>query len=162
MEHFDTFDRLIICNTKGKGERTMITTYERPEMDLAVLTQGKSREGKHHLSWRQRKVRPNIEDVICHLLDGAALKDALIFVDKIRAGGMKIKWTSVNTWSVTLKRKYVCEIKIEKDSWSVSYTSENANTNVNYIPYSPSRMRCKYEALKAVIAGTQRAYQASY
>ena len=139
----------------------MEMNIERENVMMAAEILRRNGEGRH-LSWRQKKVRPRIENVMCHLLDGAALKDALTFVEKIRTNGMKIKWTSVNTWRVTFKRKHVCDIIIDKGSWSVNYVSEYICSRESYIPYSPSRMRCKLEALKNVVLGTQPAYQASY
>ena len=140
----------------------MIVEFERQNIEVMAHEMLRRSKEERHSRWRQKKVRPRFEDVVCHLLDGVALKDALIFVEKIRAGGMKVKWTAFNTWKVTLNRKLVCEIKIENDTWSVNYVSGHVNTRNTYIPYSPSRMKCKFEALKDVVFGTQKAYQASF
>ena len=106
---------------------------------LVSLAPGLIEETKH-TSPEQVSARPNIDDVVCHLLEGNALKDALVFIDNIRANRMKIRWSSVNVWSVHYKHKHVCDIRLEKGSWNVSQISEHINTQEDYFPNSSERM----------------------
>ena len=87
----------------------------------------KNTETKHHHN-RQTDTRPKIDDAVCHFLDGDALKDALIFIDRIRDSKMKIKWSSVNEWSVYKGFKHICDIKIAKGKWSVNYVKGPAKS----------------------------------
>ena len=93
-----------------------------------------------HLSAEQVIARPEIDDVVCHLLEGDALKDALIFIDNIRANRMKIRWSSVNVWSVYHKHTHVCDIRLEKGSWSASQVSDQYNARVYYFSDSSECM----------------------
>jgi len=118
---------------------------------LLDLAPGYTEETKH-TSTEQVSARPNIDDVVCHLLDGDALKDALVFIDNLRANKMKIRWSSVNVWSVHYKHKHVCDIRLEKGSWSVSQISEHINTQEDYFLYSAERMILLSHALEDSIA----------
>jgi len=114
---------------------------------LLNLAPGYTEETKH-TSPEQVSARPDIDDVVCHVLEGNALKDALVFIDNIRANRMKIRWSSVNVWSVHYKHKHVCDIRLEKGSWSVSQINEHINTQEDYFPNNSERMILLSRALK--------------
>ena len=118
-------------------------------------------EETKHTSPEQVSARPDIDDVICHLLEGNALKDALVFIDNIRANRMKIRWSSVNIWSVHYRHKHVCDIRLEKGSWSVSQISERINTRVDYFPNNSERMIWLSRALKDSITEDQQLLKVS-
>ena len=127
---------------------------------LLDLAPGYTEETKH-TSPEQVSARPDIDDVVCHLLEGNALKDALVFIDNIRANRMKIKWSSVNVWSVHYKHKHVCDIRLEKGSWSVSKISEQINTQGEYFPNNSERMIWMSRALRDSITENQRPLKVS-
>ena len=158
MEQIHAFDRLIICNTKG--ERTMLMTCERERTVLAVQELNRSKEGRH-LSWKQRRYRPRFEDVVSFLLDEDAAKSALIFVERLRADGMKVNWTAVNTWKVTYKREHVCNINIENGTWTVNYANRAMSPQQGYVPYCESSIKRLCDTMKSIVTGTHKAYQAS-
>ena len=118
-------------------------------------------EETKHKGPEQVSARPNIDDVICHILEGNALKDALAFIDNIRANRMKIRWSSVNVWSVSYKRRHVCDIRLEKGSWSVSQISENINTREAYFPYNSERMIWLIRAQKDSVSEDQQLLKVS-
>jgi len=75
--------------------------------------------GLSQLAFEQENRKPAIDNVICQYLDGNMLKNALNFIDYVRAAKMKIKWSAVNVWSVNYKGKHVLDIIVKNDSWSV-------------------------------------------
>jgi len=79
--------------------------------------------------FEQQDAKPMIDDVICHYLDGNTLKDALSFIDYVRASKMKIKWTAANVWSVRYKGKHVLDIIVSADSWKVRLVYNHVTTN---------------------------------
>ena len=127
---------------------------------LLSLAPGLIEETKY-TSPEQVSARPDIDDVVCHLLEGNALKDALVFIDNIRASKMKIRWSSVNVWSVHYKHKHVCDIRLEKGSWSVSQISEQINTYEDYFPYNAERMIWLSRALRDSIKEDKRLLKVS-
>ena len=114
-----------------------------------------------YLSTEQVNARPEIDDVVCHLLEGDALKDALIFIDNVRANRMKIRWSSVNVWSVYYKHMHVCDIRLEKDSWSLSQTGENYNARVYYFSDSSECMIWLARELKDTVTEDQKIVKAA-
>jgi len=81
----------------------------------------------------QLRTKPNIDDVVCHEIDGDALKDALFIIDNIRENKMRIRWSSANTWEVLYRGRHVCELKIEKGSLTIGHVSDILATRVKYM-----------------------------
>ena len=102
----------------------------------------------------------NIDDVICHILDGTALKEALFVIDNIRENKMKIKWFSVNVWTVRYKGRYVCDLRIEKDSLVIGEISGVLATRVKSVPHSPETVERFMNALRDSLTTGQKAYAA--
>lgn len=80
-------------------------------------------------AYEQQDKKPAIDNVICHYLDGSTLKNALNFIDYVRASKMKIKWTAVNVWSVRYKNKRVLDIIVSADSWRVRLVFDHINAD---------------------------------
>ena len=118
-------------------------------------------KGPKASAYRQLMNRPEIDDVICHYLDGETLKEALIVIDNIRAGGMKIRWSSVNVWSVLYKRRHVCDIILSNGKWSIHQVCEYNNTCECYKSYDPESMKRLIGALRDSLIGAHTACHAS-
>ena len=100
--------------------------------------------------------RPKIiDDVICHYLDGQALKEALFVIDNIREHKMKIKWSTVNVWSVWFKRKHVCDLRIDKDSLHIGPVNDVLGIRITNMSYDHDSLNRLIEALRDSITGTQ-------
>ena len=110
------------------------------------------------LAPEQATSRPKIDDVICHYLDGENQKDAFFVIDNIRENKMKIKWSSVNTWSVSYKRKHVCDLRISKDYLTIGPVSEVLAIRVKNMSYNRENMKRLVDALRSSITGPQEAY----
>lgn len=82
--------------------------------------------------FEQKDTKPAIDDVICQYLDGSTLKNALNFIDYVRASKMKIKWTAVNVWSVRYKNKRVLDIVVKQDSWRVRLAYDHIASNAMF------------------------------
>ena len=78
----------------------------------------------------QAMTRPEIDEVICQNLDGSALKDALFIVDNIRDNKMKIKWSSVNVWTVKFRGRHVCDLTVMHNSLRIGHVSNILATRV--------------------------------
>ena len=102
----------------------------------------------------QFEYRSAIEDVICLHLEGDALKEALFVIDNIRENKMKIKWLSVNKWSVHFKGKHVCDLKIEKDSFVIGPVNDVLATKVK--PSNREKFEQLIDTLRNPIAGMQQ------
>ena len=111
-----------------------------------------------HTADEQLKNKPAIDDVICFNLDGEALKDALFVIDNIRENKMKIKWFSVNVWTVRYKGRYVCDLRIENDSLVIGEISGVLTTRVKTMPHSQENVERFINALRDSITVGQRAY----
>jgi len=100
--------------------------------------------------------RPKIiDDVICHYLDGQALKEALFVIDNIREHKMKIKWSAVNVWSVWFKRKHVCDLRLNQDSLHIGPVNDVLGIRITNMSYDHDSLNRLIEALRDSIAGTQ-------
>ena len=100
--------------------------------------------------------RPKIiDDVICHYLDGQALKEALFVIDNIREHNMKIKWSTVNVWSVWFKRKHVCDLRLDKDSLHIGPVNDVLGIRITNMSYDHDSLNRLIEALRDSIAGTR-------
>jgi len=106
----------------------------------------------------QLRNRPNIDDVICHSLDGSSLKEALFVIDNIRENKMKIKWVSVNVWTVRHKGRYVCDLRIENDSLVIGEISGVLATRVKTMPHSPENVERFINALRSSVTAEQSVY----
>jgi len=85
--------------------------------------------------YQQQDYRPEIDDVICHYLDGETLKNALNFIDYIRASKMKIKWSAANVWSVQYKGKHVLDIVVREGSWFVRLVFDHMGSSFGLTKY---------------------------
>ena len=115
-----------------------------------------------HQNHEQTRAKPAIDDVICHRLDGEALKEALFVIDNIREHNMKIKWSSINVWAVQYKRKHVCDLRIENDSLHIGQVSGVLAIRVTNMSYDPESIQRLISSLKDSIAGTQELAYAAY
>jgi hypothetical protein len=164
MEHSTAFFRLTLWMERKEVEKMNeligVPNASVASTNYAAALMGSSRK-ERHLRHEQIETRPKIDDAVCHYLEGEALKDALIFIDNIRASKMKIKWATVNVWSVHYRHKHVCDIRLENGSWSVSYDCVNKNSREDYAPYNVEGVMWLVGALNNAVAGRQKAYQAS-
>jgi len=108
----------------------------------------------------QLEAKPKIDDVICHYLDGEALKDALFIIDNIREHDMKIKVSSINVWSVQYKGKHVCDLRIKDDSLHIGQVSGVLAIRVTNMSYDHESLNRLIEALRDSITGAQDAVYA--
>ena len=115
-----------------------------------------------HQSYKQLTSKPDINDVICYKLDCNALKDALFVIDNIRENKMKIKWSSVNTWAVTYRRKYVCDLRIHNGSLSIGPVSDVLATRVKTMPKTQESIGQFIDALRDSMNGGQEAFVLSH
>jgi len=122
----------------------------------------KYKEEVVHQSYKQEKTKPDIIDVICHKLDGDALKDALFVIDNIRENKMKIKWASVNTWAVKYRHKHVCDLKIEKDSLSIGPVNDVLATRVKRMSQNQESIANLIDALRDSMTGPKEAFVLSH
>ena len=107
-------------------------------------------------NYEQVDNRPKIiDDVICHYLDGQALKEALFVIDNIREHKMKIKWSSVNVWSVRYKRKHVCDLRLDKNSLHIGPVNDVLGIRITNMSYDHDSLNRLIEALRDSIVGTQ-------
>ena len=115
-----------------------------------------------HRSFKQARTKPDIADVICHKLDGDALKDALFVIDNILENKMKIKWSSVNTWAVKYKRKHVCDLKIANDSLSIGPVNDVLATRVKSMSKNQESIAQLIDALRDSVSGAKEAFVLSH
>ena len=106
----------------------------------------------------QLEIKHNIDTVICHSLDGSALKEALFVIDNIRENKMKIKWFSVNVWTVRYKGRYVCDLRIENGALIIGEISGVLATRVKTVPHSPVTVERFMNALRDSLTAGQKAY----
>ena len=106
---------------------------------------------------RQLRIKPEIDDVVCHHLDGDTLKEALFIIDNIRENDMKIKWSSINMWSVRYKGKHVCDLRIQNDSLTIGPVNDILATRVKNMSYSQENMKQLIDALRDSITGSPEA-----
>lgn len=67
------------------------------------------------LSKEQKKVKPLIEDVIPHYLDGENMKNALELIAYLRENKMKPVWTGTNAWKAIYDNKVIFYIRLYND-----------------------------------------------
>ena len=66
----------------------------------------------------QRKIKPQIEDVLPYFLDGDMLKTALDFTACLRENKMTPRWAGIlNAWKAICKGKPLYYIRIINDDW---------------------------------------------
>ena len=148
---------VLIIDMKGDGIMNMIINEAGRDFAILAMSEERKRRKKHSHE-NQMDTRPSIDDAVCHYLDGKALKDALRFIENIRKNKMKIKWSSVNTWSVYHKRKHVSDIKIGNGIWGVSLAKKQSNER--YMPRNVESI-WSLNAIKEAIKRNQKSYQAS-
>jgi len=67
----------------------------------------------------QREIKPKIEDVLPHLLEGEPLKAALDFVAYLQADKLKLVWAGIhNAWKAAYKGKPLLYIRLLCKRWS--------------------------------------------
>ena len=115
-----------------------------------------------HQSYKQASTKPDINNVVCHKLDGDALKDALFVIDNIRENKMKIKWSAVNTWSVTYRFKHVCDLKITNDSLSIGPVNDVLATRVKRMSQNQESITELIDALRDSMTGAKEAFVLSH
>ena len=92
----------------------------------------------------QRELKPDIEDILPHFLDGDELENALDFIAHLRSNKMNPRWAGVhNTWNCNYKGKIICFIrfgitwhakwKTNKIKWEISPNLININAYENEI-----------------------------
>ena len=106
----------------------------------------------------QMNTRPAIDNVVCHYLDGEALKDALFIIDNIREHDMKIKWSSVNKWAVQYRRKHVCYLSIENGSLVIGQVSDILAKRVKYMAYDLENMKRLVDVFRNSMSEAQESY----
>jgi len=127
-------------------------------MNPGILSTDLSNDGKNNTTppeHEQLTTRPSIDEVICHYLDGETLKEALFIIDNIRENNMKIKWTSINVWSVLYKRKHVCDLCIGNDSLSIGPISGVLATRVESASYEQKNIMQMIGALRSSVISMQ-------
>ena len=105
----------------------------------------------------QMMTNPEIDDVICHYLDGGTLKEALYIIDNIREHKMRIKWSSINLWTVRYRRKHVCDLSIKNDALHIGKVNGILEIRVTDMLYSPESLRRLIISLKNSKANRQGA-----
>ena len=109
----------------------------------------------------QRDERPEIDEVICNTLEGNALKDALNFVDNIRASKMKIEWSSINVWSVHRGMKHIMDIRIANGTWHLTLLLDHANSGAAQLSTEMEGVRKLINSLKHSVSSPREAQYAS-
>jgi len=117
-----------------------------------------SNEEDNSLPHMQMRTRPAIDDIVCHILDGEALKDALFIIDNIREHDMKIKWSSVNKWAVQYRRRHVCYLSVENGSLVIGQVSDILAKRVKYMAYDLENMKRLVDVFKNSMSETQESY----
>jgi len=108
-----------------------------------------------HLAQEQVNSKPGIDNVICHALDGEALKEALFIIGNIRENKMRIKWSAVNVWSVRYKFKHVCDLSISKNSLVIGPVNDVLATRVKNMSYTHENISWLIDALRNPVKDTQ-------
>jgi len=106
----------------------------------------------------QLKSRPAIDSMVCHQLEGNALKEALFIIDNIEENNMKIKWSSLNVWSVLYGRKHVCDLYIKNGSLIIGQLSQALITRVKDKSRNKENMMQLIDAMQSAMSHTQEAY----
>jgi len=94
------------------------------------INQGAENNSAKMSAFDQEENRPEIDTIICQNLDGVALKNALFIVDNIRENKMKIKWSSVNVWTVTFRGRHVCDLTVMHNALRIGHVSDILATRV--------------------------------
>ena len=101
-----------------------------------------------HLANEQVNTKPGIDNVICHELDGEALKEALFIINNIQEHKMKIKWSAVNVWSVHSRFRHVCDLSIKNDSLVIGPVNDVLATRVKEMPFTRENINWLIDALR--------------
>ncbi|MCL2249487.1 MAG: hypothetical protein FWC13_09465 [Oscillospiraceae bacterium] len=80
----------------------------------------------------QTHTKPQIDEVVCHTLEGDTLKDALNFIDNIRASKMKFEWSAINVWSVHRGFKHIMDVKVANGTWNITLLLDHAKSENLY------------------------------
>jgi len=106
----------------------------------------------------QMSTRPAIDNVVCHYLDGEALKNALFIIDNIREHDMKIKWSSVNKWAVKYRSRHVCYLSIENGFLVIGQVSDILAKRVKYMAYDLENMKRLVDVFRNSMPEAQETY----
>ena len=137
-----------------------MNTYEALGMYPGRLSINKTSNGNNGTTpsaHEQLDTKPAIDNVICHYLDGETLKEALFIIDNIRENNMKIKWTSINVWSVLYKRKHVCNLYIYNGALSIGPISGVLATRVTGTQQNQENIMQMIGALRSSVTSMQEA-----
>jgi len=104
------------------------------------------------------KNHPQIDNTVCHNLDGNALKDALFIIDNIREHNMKINRSSHNVWSVQYKRKHVCDLRLDNNHLVIGPVNDVLATRVKEMSYTRENINWLIDALRNPATSMQEAY----
>jgi len=74
---------------------------------------------------------------------------------------MKIKWFSVNVWTVRYKGRYVCDLRIENGSLVIGEISGVLATRVKSMPHSQENVERFINALRDSVTAGQSVYAAN-
>ena len=118
-------------------------------------------EDRNYDPRRQTYTKPEIDEVVCHTLEGDTLKDALNFIDNIRASKMKIEWSSINVWSVHRGFKHIMDIRVASNTWNITLLLDHAESGEAYISGEMERVRKLITALKNSVSSQREAQYAS-
>jgi hypothetical protein len=122
-------------NNCNKGGTKQMNAYETSGLYYVDKNIGYNDNAKPTVQ-EQILTKPDIDDIICHYLDGNILKDALNFIEHIRNTKMKIKWSSFNVWSVRFKRKHVMDIRVAESGMSVRLVYNHIHTGRGFVSQS--------------------------
>jgi len=108
-----------------------------------------------HLAQEQLNTKPGIDNVICHELDGEALKEALFIINNIRQHKMRIKWSAVNVWSVHSRFRHVCDLSIKNDSLLIGPVNDVLATRVKDMPFTQENINWLIDTLRNPVKDAQ-------
>jgi len=107
----------------------------------------------------QNHTKPDIDEAVCHTLEGDALKEALNFIDNIRASKMKIEWSSVNVWAVYRGFSHVMDIQVANNTWNITLLLNHATSGASYFSSEREGVRRLINSLKNSVGHQREATQ---
>lgn len=70
----------------------------------------------------QKKVKPNVEDVVSNHLSGDTAKNALDFVAFMKQNKLSLRHTSGNNWKAMYRGKSVCYMLVNNEDWILRFS----------------------------------------
>ena len=107
----------------------------------------------------QNHTRPEIDEAMCHTLEGNELKEALNFIDNIRASKMKIEWSSINVWAVYRGFRHVMDIKVANNTWNITLLLDHATSGASHFGSEREGVRKLINSLKNSVSTQKEATQ---